>query len=95
MVSVVRRLLARLWADDCGEVVATEYLALGSVLALGGVGGLVAMRDATVGEMQEYGNSVRQLRQHYPVPSYQDEAPSRPGSTVPVNSPPRVATFTP
>jgi hypothetical protein len=80
-------LAARLWNDDCGAVLTAEYLALGSVVVLGGVGGLVALRDGVNGEMKEYGNSVRSMRQSYSVPatrgggawkagsSFQDSAP--------------------
>jgi len=61
----------KLWADDAGSVIATEYLALGSIVGLGTIAGLQAMRDATNDEMREYGNSVRSFHQHYQVPSNQ------------------------
>jgi Flp pilus assembly pilin Flp len=65
---VIVNLLKTLWADECGAVIATEYLMLGSIVAVGGTTGLVAMRDAMTSEYQEFGNSVREVRQaHTPA----------------------------
>jgi hypothetical protein len=62
---IVRTLSAwfvRLWADDAGSVIAAEYLLLGSIVSLGGVGGLVAMRDSMNDGYREFGESMRELR---------------------------------
>lgn len=56
-------LMRKFWADECGAVIATEYLMLGSIVAVGGTTGLVSMRDAMNAECQEFGNSVREIRQ--------------------------------
>jgi Flp pilus assembly pilin Flp len=58
-------LLKRFWADECGSVLAMEYLMLGSIVAVGGVTGLVSMRDSMNNEMKEFGSSVREVRQAY------------------------------
>ena len=63
-----QRLIARFWADEAGAVIATEYLMLGSIVAAGSASGLVAMRDAMVNEYQEFGDSVKEIRQAYRVP---------------------------
>jgi Flp pilus assembly pilin Flp len=63
--TVIVNLLKKLWADECGAVIATEYLMLGSIVAVGGATGLVSMRDAMTSEYQEFGNSVREMRQHH------------------------------
>ena len=61
-------LAARLWADECGAVIATEYLMLGTIVAAGSVTGLTAMRDAMVNEYEEFGQSVRDIRKaHTPA----------------------------
>jgi Flp pilus assembly pilin Flp len=54
----MKNLLKKLWHDDRG-VVTAEYLTLGSVVVLGGIGGLSAMRDSVNSEMVEFGNSVK------------------------------------
>lgn len=60
-----KRLLMQLWKDESGAVVATEYLMLGSIVAAGGVGGMVAMRDAVIEEFKEFGQTTHELRQAY------------------------------
>ncbi|MBI1915254.1 MAG: hypothetical protein HYS12_11025 [Planctomycetes bacterium] len=82
MLSNLCRLMGKLWADDCGALLATEYMTLGAVVVLGGVGGLASMRDAVNDEMKEYGNSVRQIRQQYSVPGFKGAGASTAGSAA-------------
>jgi Flp pilus assembly pilin Flp len=63
-----RNLLAKLWKDEDGAVIATEYLMLGSIVAAGSATGLASMRDAMVNEYQEFGQSVRDVRRAYTPP---------------------------
>ena len=63
-----RNLLAKLWKDEDGAVIATEYLMLGSIVAAGSATGLASMRDAMVSEYQEFGQSVRDVRRAYTPP---------------------------
>jgi len=69
-VQKLRALALQLWNDDCGAVLTTEYLMLGSVVALGGVSGLVSVRDSMNSEMKEYGSAIRTFRQDYAAPGY-------------------------
>lgn len=57
------RLFQRLWSDDGGAVLTTEYLALGSIVALGTTSGLSAMRDSVNDECKEFGQAVHQVAQ--------------------------------
>lgn len=75
-------LVKRLWQDDAGAVITAEYLALGSIVALGGVSGLVAMRDASVAEMEEYGRSIRSVSQEYRIPAQASGSAYRGGTSV-------------
>lgn len=83
--------LADLWQDENGSILATEYLMLGSLVVLGGTTGMVAMRDAAVDEMKEYGRSVRNVRQAYSYPTMKNGVASRQGSSF-SDSPPRAGT---
>lgn len=56
-------LLKKFWADEEGGVLATEYLMLGTIVAVGGTSGLVAMRDSMNSEFKEFGESVHEVRQ--------------------------------
>jgi hypothetical protein len=87
MLVHLTKLLGKLWNDDCGAVISTEYMALGSVVVLGSIGGLAAMRDASVSEMQEYGNAVQSLDQSYTIPSVRGGGASK-GGTAAYDSPP-------
>jgi hypothetical protein len=82
MRSTLCNLLRRLWQDDDGSVIATEYLILGAIVALGSVSGLAAMRDATVSEMEEHANAVRAVRQTYQYSGQQSPLASRAGSAA-------------
>lgn len=57
------KMLKQLWQDECGAVVAAEYLLLGTVVAGGAMSGMVAMRDTMISEYKEYGKSVKEMRQ--------------------------------
>lgn len=59
--------LVKFWNDECGAVLSTEYLMLGTVVAVGGASGMAAMRDSVSDEFREYGQSVREVRQAYNV----------------------------
>lgn len=59
------RLLQKLWADDGGALIATEFLFVATILVLGLVAGLVSMRNAVNTELAELGNAVLALNQSY------------------------------
>jgi len=65
MMRTLMNLCGKLWADDSGSVIASEYLMLGSVVTLGGAAGLTAMRDATNQEMREYGQAIHTVSRAY------------------------------
>jgi hypothetical protein len=58
-------LIAKLWNDDCGAVLASEYVIVGTVAVLGTASGMAAMRDATNAELEDFAGSVRAVRQEY------------------------------
>lgn len=59
------RTIRKLWADDRGAVLASELLFLYTMLVVGTVSGLAAMRQAMVSEMVETANSMMSLNQSY------------------------------
>ena len=42
----MRRLFRRLWQDDDGALLATEWVFLATILVIGVIPGMVAVRDA-------------------------------------------------
>ncbi len=60
------RQLATLWQDDCGGgLVSTELLFIYSLLLLGSVSGMVAMRQAMLSEWTETAQSLLGLNKSY------------------------------
>lgn len=74
------KILSKLWQDDAGAVLTTEYLMLGTLVTLGGASGMAAMSDSINSEMREYGNAVRQMRQSYSVRGTSSGVASKAGS---------------
>lgn len=67
-------MLKKFWADEYGGVIAAEYLMLGTLVAVGSASGLVTMRDSMNAECQEFGNTVREVRQQNTPAEYQKGA---------------------
>jgi len=61
----MRRLLQRLWDDDGGALIATEWVFVATILILGIITGLVAVRQAVISELTEFANAVMALNQSY------------------------------
>jgi len=62
---MLKRLVARLWNDDGGALIATEFLFVATLLIIGIIVGLNGLRDAVVVELTELGNAILALSQGY------------------------------
>ena len=60
-------LLARLWADDNGALLASEWLFMATILVISTIVGLANVRTAVNTELSEYGNALLALSQGYQV----------------------------
>jgi hypothetical protein len=61
----MRQLMLRLWKDDCGALIATEWVFVATILVLGSITGLVAVRQAVITELTEFADAVLALNQSY------------------------------
>jgi len=61
----MRKMFARLWNDDAGFIVSAELLFIATILLIGLVTGLVAVRNAVVTELIEVANAIQSLDQSY------------------------------
>jgi hypothetical protein len=61
----MRQLLRKLWNDDGGALIATEWVFVATILVLGAITGLVAVRQAILSELTEFANAVMALNQSY------------------------------
>jgi hypothetical protein len=54
----MRQLMDRLWIDDSGALIATEWVFVATILILGSITGLVAVRQAVMGEVYDGVNAL-------------------------------------
>lgn len=59
--------MRKLWSDDTGALIATEYLFVVTILVIGIVVGLTAIRDALNAELTETANAMLALSQGYTI----------------------------
>jgi Flp pilus assembly pilin Flp len=72
----MRKLMLRLWNDDCGALIATEWVFLATILVLGSITGLVAVRQAVITQFAELANAVMALDQRYSFSGQGDDCTS-------------------
>jgi hypothetical protein len=58
-------LFAKLWSDDCGALISTEFLFVATILVLGVIAGLVLVRDAVVVQLEQLAGAIGALQQCY------------------------------
>jgi len=58
-------LLKNLWNDDCGALISAEFLFVATILVIGIIVGLVAVRNAIVAELDELANAFLALSQSF------------------------------
>ena len=61
------KLLQKLWKDDCGALISMELLFVATILIIGLVVGLTALRDAIDVELSELANAILALSQGFTV----------------------------
>ncbi|OYP37697.1 Flp family type IVb pilin [Rhodopirellula sp. MGV] len=79
--SVSRRLVA-LWQDDRGFVISIELILIVTILVIGLIAGLTALRDAVVSELTDVARGVQQLHQSYQANGATGAASSTSGSGI-------------
>jgi hypothetical protein len=57
----MRQLMGRLWTDDGGALIAVEWVFVATILIIGSITGLVALREAIVTELEEFAEAVMAL----------------------------------
>jgi len=76
----MRQLMYRLWKDDCGALIATEWLFVVTILVLGSITGLVMVRQAVLAEFQDMAQAIMSLDQSYSFSSQSNCESSTAGS---------------
>jgi len=57
--------MKRLWNDDAGALIASEFLFVATILVIGIIVGLSSVRVAVVAELAEFANAILALSQGY------------------------------
>lgn len=73
-------LLTRLWNDDCGALIAAEFLFVSTILVIGIVVGLTAVRNAINAELTELADAYLALSPGYIISGTSGCAASTDGS---------------
>lgn len=55
----------RFWADEAGFIVSSELVLIATIVVIGLIAGLAAVRDAVVGELADVGAAVGEVNQSY------------------------------
>lgn len=61
------KLAAKLWDDDAGALIASEYLFVVTILIIGTIVGLAAVREAINTELGEVANALLALSQGFTI----------------------------
>jgi hypothetical protein len=61
----MRNLMVKLYNDDCGALIASEWVLVATILVLGAITGLVAVRQAVIAELHDFANALVALNQSY------------------------------
>ncbi|WP_240928261.1 hypothetical protein [Thalassoroseus pseudoceratinae] len=57
--------LAQLWNDEAGFIVSSELVLIATIVVIGLIAGLTAVRDAVVGELADVGAAVGDVNQSF------------------------------
>jgi hypothetical protein len=71
------------WNDDCGGIIATEYVFLATLVTVGTTAGLVELRDATTADMRAFNEDLREARKVLKAPSKKPSSRFQPPQQVP------------
>jgi hypothetical protein len=61
----MRQMMLKLWNDDCGQLYSIELVFVVTILVLGAITGLVALRQAEISELTELANALLSVNQSY------------------------------
>ncbi len=62
-------MLQHLWHDDCGALIATEWILAATILVLGSITGLTSLRNAVLAPLHDFAAGMGQLRPSAQMPT--------------------------
>ncbi len=64
----MRQMLRKLWNDDAGALIATEWLFIATIMVIGLVVGLVYVRNAVTAKLSEFAQAIMWINVSYQYP---------------------------
>jgi Flp pilus assembly pilin Flp len=61
----MRNIMRKLWNDERGALIATEWVFVSTIMVIGVVAGLKAVQQAVVTELEDMANAIGSLSQSY------------------------------
>ena len=61
----MRNIIRKLWNDERGALIATEWVFVSTIMVIGVVSGLKAVQQAVVTELEDMANAIGSLSQSY------------------------------
>ncbi len=72
--------LIKCWQDDRGALIAVEWVMVATLLVLGSLVGLAAIRGALLSEFEDFAGFIMNLRTDYKIPGQQNSQNQTKGS---------------
>jgi hypothetical protein len=89
----MRQLLVKLYRDDCGALISSEFLFVATILVIGTIVGLANVRDAVNAELTEFANALLALSEGYVISGVSGCSSSTDGSQA-IDTPQLITPFT-
>jgi len=67
----MRQMMRKLWNDDQGALIATEWLFIATIMVIGLVIGLVYIRNAVTSKLSEFAQAIMYIDVSYEYPGLQ------------------------
>lgn len=61
----MRNIMRKMWNDDRGALIATEWVFVSTIMVIGVVAGLKSVQQAVVTELEDMANAIGSLSQSY------------------------------
>ncbi len=76
-----RNLFAKLWNDETGFIVSLELILVATILVIGLIAGLTAVRDAVVSELSDAAQSIQAINQSFAIQGTDSQTATTSGSS--------------
>jgi Flp pilus assembly pilin Flp len=78
----MRQLLKKLWNDDQGALIATEWLFIATIMVIGLVIGFVYVRNAVTSKLSEFAQAIMFINVSYRYPGLAGKFPTAGGAAL-------------